>query len=121
MRLIIFGSRDFKDYKLLKEKVDDFIPKHLTEFDEEVIIISGKARGGDNLGEVYAKERCYRVEDFPANWGKYGNAAGMKRNKEMAKVGTHAIGFWDGRSPGTRDMIEKCKIHGLIHEVVVKR
>ena len=121
MKLIIFGSRKFIDYKLLEKEADKFILKHLKDESEEVIIVSGEADGADVLGEDYADARDYKVKGFPADWNKYGNAAGGIRNRKMAKYATHALGFWDGRSPGTRDMIEKCKIHGIIHEVVVKR
>lgn len=120
MRLIIFGSRDFDDYELLKKEADYFIIRHLEE-GEEVIIVSGEADGADVLGEDYADANGYKVMGFPADWNKYGNAAGGIRNRQMAKYATHAIGFWDGRSPGTRDMIEKCKIYGLKYIVVKKR
>lgn len=120
MILVIFGSRGFTDYDLLKKEADYFIERHLKE-GEEVTIVSGEAIGADVLGEDYADERGYKIKYFPADWNKYGKSAGSRRNKDMAKVATHAIGFWDGRSPGTKDMIEKCKIHGLKYIVVKKR
>jgi hypothetical protein len=50
---------------------------------------------------------------FPANWDRHGKAAGGIRNTAMANYGTHLIAFWDGESPGTRDMIAKAKRAGL--------
>ena len=59
MKIVIFGSRSFSDYELLK-KVCDRIIKKLKP--DTVTIISGTARGADTLGERYANERGYDLE-----------------------------------------------------------
>lgn len=56
---------------------------------------------------------------FPADWDRYGKAAGYLRNTEMAKNADALVAFWDGMSLGTRHMIETAKAHGL--KVRVKR
>ncbi len=63
------------------------------------------------LGERYSKENEYKIERHPANWQKYGRAAGPKRNEEMAKLCDMAICFWDGKSKGTKSMIDFAKKH----------
>jgi len=56
-KVLIAGSRDFKDYDLLAEKCDRLLSlKCLTH----TIIISGAARGADQLGERYARELSIR-------------------------------------------------------------
>ena len=104
IRLVIFGSRDFDDYELLDEWVQSFIGVHGTP-DE---IVSGTARGADQLGELWARENGVPVKRFPAEWDKYGNSAGHRRNAVMAEYATHALGFWDGQSKGTKGMIALC-------------
>ena len=103
-KLVIAGSRDFKDYSLLSETLD----KHLKNRarNKAITIISGTAKGADQLGEQYAKEKGYKVEYYPADWERYGNAAGPIRNTQMAKAADDVIVFWDGKSAGTRNMME---------------
>lgn len=115
VRLIIAGGRDFNDYSLLESKINYFLSNtDLTT----VTIISGTARGADLLGERYAKEHSIPVERYPANWDKHGRAAGHIRNKQMAQVATHCTCFWDGKSRGTKSMIDLAKQHKLNLRVV---
>lgn len=101
-RVIIAGGRLFNDYTYLKESMDYF----LQNINDEIIVVCGKARGTDTLGERYAKERGYTVHYFPADWNRYGKAAGYIRNEEMAKNADALVAFWDGKSRGTKNMIE---------------
>lgn len=100
-KLIVAGGRDFNDYDLLKSKLDKLLSNKT-----HVEIVSGKARGADSLGEKYAKEKGYKIKEFPADWGKYGRAAGYIRNKEMAEYADGCLCFWDGKSKGTKHMID---------------
>lgn len=101
MKVIIAGGRDFNDYGLLKTKCDFFLSKY-----KQVEIVSGKAKGADALGELYADENRMNIHFFPANWDMYGNAAGPIRNEEMGKHADVLIAFWDGKSKGTKHMID---------------
>ena len=69
-------------------------------------ILSGAYKGADLLGERYAAERNYPIKQFPANWSRYGKSAGYKRNNEMALYADVLIAFWNGKSKGTKHMIE---------------
>lgn len=109
-RVIIAGGRYFSDYELLKEKCDEFLQGKI---DEEIVIISGHASGADSLGERYAQERGYKIETYPADWKKYGRAAGPVRNEQMANIANALIAFWDGKSKGTKSMISLAKKKGL--------
>ena len=56
----------------------------------------------------------------PAAWDHYPNKrAGMVRNGIMADLATHLLAFWDGESPGTKDMISKARKNDL--DIVVHR
>jgi hypothetical protein len=109
MRLIIAGGRDFEDYCLLCES--------MTGFDPEVILC-GKARGADTLGEQWARQNNIKVEYYPALWRTHGLAAGPIRNTEMAKNATHLLAFHDGKSKGTAHMIKVAQEHGLLVKIV---
>ena len=84
-RVIIAGSRSFHDYGLLKEVCDDILADKLQTHD--IVIMSGAAQGADSLGK----------------------AAGIIRNLDMARNADALIAFWDGRSPGTANMIETAR------------
>lgn len=114
IKVIIAGGRHFKDYNLLVSKLHYLLQKH-----KQVVIVSGKAKGADYLGEVYARDFGHIVEEYPADWDKHGKSAGYKRNTEMAKNATHLVAFWDGKSKGTKHMIDIATARGL-KAVVVK-
>jgi hypothetical protein len=115
LKVIIAGSRDFTNYKLLQEWADTYLQRHPVD---QIEIISGGARGTDRLGERYAKERGIALKIMPADWKTYGESAGYRRNAEMAEYATHAIIFWDKQSSGTKHMIDLAKKYELTLRIV---
>ena len=103
MKVIIAGGREFTDYELLKRECDRILSSALVHR-----ILSGCQRGADELGEQYAKERGIKVDHHPYK-SKLGLAGGPVRNREMALAADAAIVFWDGKSKGSRDMINQMK------------
>ncbi len=114
MKTIIAGSRDLKDYEV--------VCKAMADFGEEVTeVVSGKARGADALGEQWAKMRRIPIKPFPADWDAHGKAAGPIRNRQMAAYAEALVAIWDGKSSGTKNMIDEARKKGLvvhIHRVV---
>ena len=102
MKIAIIGSRGFNDYNLMVKRCDFY----LSNIKEQIVIVSGGARGADKLAERYAKERNYKMDVYLADWEKHGKRAGMLRNKEMANICDCVVAFWDGESRGTKQMIE---------------
>jgi hypothetical protein len=133
IRLIIAGGRDFSDYALLEASVLAYL-RGMNAKRGDVEIVSGCAPGADKLGERFQKQYKLKLKEMPARWNdltaapclvktrndgsKYNALAGPNRNTEMAAYATHCICFWDGKSSGTSDMIEKAKGAGLDLEVV---
>lgn len=113
-RVIVAGGRDFNNYDLLKQKLDIYLANL-----NNIVIISGKAEGADRLGEEYAKENNYKLVMYQADWNTHGKAAGPIRNKQMAEYGEYLIAFWDGKSKGTKNMIEVAKELGLKIKIVM--
>ena len=107
-KVIIAGGREFSQKDLLHRFCDKVLQNK-----QEVEVVSGGAKGADYLGECYAKEKGFKLSVFPAKWAEYGKAAGAIRNLEMAKYADALIAFWDGRSKGTKDMIDKATRKGL--------
>ena len=69
-------------------------------------ILSGGARGADQLGEEYARRRGVALSLFPADWDRFGKKAGYIRNHQMAQRAERLVAFWDGASRGTKHMID---------------
>jgi len=107
MKVIIAGGRDFSDY----EKLKSFCDENLSD-KTDIEIVSGKAKGADSLGEQYAKENNYPVKEFPADW-KLGRGAGYIRNTQMANYADILICFFDGKSKGTKNMIDTARNKSL--------
>jgi len=116
MKIIIAGSRTFTDFKKLCEVCDQ-----LLQDQTDVEIVSGAYyKGADLLGEKYATEKGFPIKQFPADWKRFGRAAGPKRNEQMANYADALIAFWDGKSKGTKHMFEIAKTRGLtitIHQI----
>ena len=113
--IIIAGSRDFTDYQLVKTSLKTFLLSKATT--KKPTIICGMARGADMLGYRLAKEFKLPLKEFPADWS-IGKKAGYVRNEQMAQYAyEHGNGvlfaFWDGKSKGTKWMIELAKKYKL--------
>ena len=106
-RIAVAGCRDYNDYAEARQYIDFCISKIKNEY--TLIFVSGGCKGADMLGERYAREYGYKIEKYLARWDKYGRAAGPKRNIKMAEASDFIICFWDGKSRGTKSMIEYAK------------
>ena len=121
-RIIIAGSRMFNDYRKMSESLDD-LGLHIINTIDPIEIISGHAPGADALGERFAKAYGYPLTIFPAEWNKYGKAAGPIRNEKMAKYAAEAdrgilVAFPIEESRGTMNMIKLAKQYGLEVNIV---
>ncbi len=105
-KIIVAGGRHFEDYFMVQLALE----RVAAASDE---IVSGGANGADALGERYAKEQNHPLKIFNADWEKHGKSAGPIRNQQMAVYADILVAFWDGKSKGTRDMINKALIYGL--------
>ena len=104
MKVIIAGGRNFNNYELLKSTIEN-LDINITE------IVCGEAKGADTLGRRYAEEKNIPIKSFPAQWDTYGKSAGMIRNAEMGTYADYLVAFWDGKSRGTKNMIDYMKNH----------
>jgi hypothetical protein len=113
MKVIIAGSRGIWSIPW----VEDTIKASGFEVTE---VVSGGCRGVDEIGEAYAQSEGIPCRVFPADWKANGRAAGPIRNAEMAAYADALIAVWDGKSRGTKNMIDEAKKRGLkvyIHRV----
>lgn len=116
-RVIIAGSREFNDYEIAERAIFEAFKS--IDITGPVRIVSGHCRGVDMLGERYAEKYGLKLSVFPADWKRYGKWAGFFRNREMAEFASEdnsnadLIALWDGKSRGTRMMIDIAKKKGI--------
>jgi hypothetical protein len=116
-RIIVTGSRGWHDRQKIANRLFD-LPVTCT-------IVVGynpekdTPKGVDRIAYQEAQKLGLLVEPHPADWERYGKPAGFIRNEEMAAAGAIlCLAFWDGRSNGTKDMMDRSERHSIPVEVV---
>jgi len=116
LRTIIAGSRDITDYKYVSDIIKSVNLGWIT------VVISGGAKGVDSLGIKYAKDNRLPFEIFLPDWDKFGKKAGIIRNCEMGSVADALIAIWNGKSRGTKHMIDYAMNSKRIKKIcIIKR
>jgi hypothetical protein len=105
IQLIVSGSRHatVEDSAILWRELD------LIHANEPIeLLIEGCARGVDIYAAVWANANGVPVMGIPADWKRFGRAAGHIRNRLMLTTypGARVLAFPKALSPGTRGMIE---------------
>jgi hypothetical protein len=108
MKVLVCGSRDFDNYRLVDEVLDANHRIHkITE------LIEGGALGADRFARIWAQNNYVPFRTFHADWA-LGAKAGPLRNAQMLKEGKPDKVFafinkpWE-HSRGTRDMVRKAR------------
>ena len=113
-RVLICGDRNWKDY----ESIDNFVKK----LPKGTVIIQGMCRGADLMARRAGIKYGFTVEDYSADWSKYGDAAGPIRNKQMLDEGkpdrVYAFHSNISESKGTKNMINQAKKRSI--EVIIE-
>jgi hypothetical protein len=119
-KLIVAGSRTIgqgfysineTERSYAVDMISDIMSRITAFLDQEDInwwdveIVSGRAKGPDTFGEWWALSHGSAIKFFPADW-KLGPKAGFIRNEQMGDYADALIAFWDGKSGGTKHMIE---------------
>ncbi len=112
-RLLVCGDRDWTDSDTILRWIQGQKP---------TVVIHGAARGADRIAGELAEQLGIPVLKFPAEWTKYGRAAGPIRNRQMLKEGKpdQVLAFHDNiaESKGTADMITAAREAGVFARLV---
>ena len=106
MKLAIVGSRTFKDFSLMDYWVDILLPDKVYSGHT---IISGGAKGADEMAEKIAKQSGTELIVFKPDWNKHGKSAGHMRNMDIISHSDQVLAFWDGKSKGTASSLSIAK------------
>lgn len=121
MRILVCGSRDWKDAGSIRAAIFDQV--NTWSYDGDIELIHGDCpTGADSMVKAIAVEQepHYKVTPYPANWGKYGKPAGPIRNQAMVDskpdlclAFTKSLLRPDGRTTGTFDCVQRCVLAGI--------
>lgn len=107
MKVAVIGSRG-----LTVSNLGDHLPHDTTE------IISGGAKGIDTCAREYALLHDIKITEYLPEYEKYGRAAPLKRNISIIQNADLVLAFWDGKSKGTKFVIDNCKKLGVEVRVI---
>jgi hypothetical protein len=107
MRTIIAGSRTISP---TADEMDLIIAESGINVTS---VLCGGARGVDKAGAEWGRGQGIAVQYFLAEWKLKGRKAGILRNVEMAKNADALIAIWDGKSRGTKHMIDTAREAGI--------
>lgn len=113
MKVLVCGDRYWSDAFRTELRLKKLPPG--------TVIIEGEARGADTIARDAALALGFEVRRFPADWKKYGRAAGPIRNREMLDQKPDlVIAFHSdlSKSRGTADTVREAKKRGIPVEVI---
>ena len=82
-------------------------------------IVSGRAKGVDTSARLYALENNLKLTEFLPDYKRYGQGAPLKRNIQIIEHSQLVLIFWDGKSTGTKHVIENCKKLGVPSQIYI--
>ncbi|MBP3626523.1 MAG: hypothetical protein J6J39_00575 [Clostridia bacterium] len=109
MKVAVIGSRELR-----VDNLEKYLPKEVTE------IVSGGARGIDTSAREYALKNNIKLKEFLPEYEKYGRSAPLKRNIQIIDYADMVLAFWDGKSRGTKFVIDNCKRIGKRVRIFIK-
>lgn len=81
-RILVCGGRSYSNYKAVFGTLDLYKATH-----GQLVIIQGGANGADRLAREWCMRQpgCHLINE-PAEWSKWGAAAGPIRNRKMLEL-----------------------------------
>ena len=107
MKVAIVGSRG-----IIIDDLEKYLPENTTE------IVSGGAKGVDTCAKEYALKNNIKLTEFLPEYNRYKNGAPLKRNEKIVEYADFVLVFWDGKSKGTKFVMDYCKDLGKNIEVI---
>jgi hypothetical protein len=116
--ILVTGARDWNDAALVANTLRPYA-------EPNTVLIHGDCIGLDRIAASVGGQLGFQIEPHPANWKKYGRAAGPVRNKEMIdrllryKI-RYMFAFHDciEKSKGTKNCVHQAKRMGVTATIV---
>ena len=110
MKIAVIGSRG-----LMVDSLEKYLPPDTEE------IVSGGAKGVDTSARQYALANGIKLTEFLPEYDKYGRSAPLKRNITITEYADLVLAFWDGKSRGTKFVIDSCKERGIAIKIFLPK
>ncbi len=110
MIVAVIGSRN-----LTVNKLEVYLPPDTTE------IVSGGAKGIDTCAKNFAIKNKIKLTEFLPDYSKYGKQAPLVRNQLIIDYADCVLAFWDGKSRGTKFVINACIKQGKSLRLFIKK
>ncbi len=81
------------------------------------MILTGGASGMDKKAAEYGAKRRILVTELKPEYDLYGKAAPLVRNDLLIELSNIIYVFWDGKSRGSKYVIDKCREHKKLCKV----
>lgn len=112
-RILVTGSRTWTDRDAVLTALSEAWD-HLGQSPDTVLVHGACPTGADTIADELWKILGYAVEPHPADWSRYGRAAGPKRNQEMVDAGADVcLAFLVPGSRGTADCARRAEKAGI--------
>jgi len=117
VKVLVCGDRNWTDEATVHWWLD-----LVTNNVAQIEVIEGCARGADKFAESWWRRHAwsitgrFTIRHFPANWNKYGMAAGPLRNRDMLAYGPDLVLAFHNdlnNSKGTKDMVMRARAAGV--------
>jgi YspA, cpYpsA-related SLOG family len=108
----VTGSRIWHDVRAIEQALAVILDRH----PEGVLLVHGACPcRADAIAAAYAaRTPGYQVEAHPADWHRYGRAAGHRRNAEMIALRADGCAaFIRGGSPGSTSTVRLARAAGI--------
>ncbi len=115
MKVLICGDRNWTNRSTIRQYLTELKSAGYTE------VIEGGARGADTIAREEATLLHFSINHFPAQWDKYGRAAGPIRNRVMLDQRPQLVVAFHNdidNSKGTADCIREAKRRCIVTVVI---
>lgn len=111
MIALFCGSRDWTDREAIRRDIHNVYAGG--------VVVTGGARGADQIAEQEARAVGLHVARVDAMWNLYGRSAGPRRNAAMLLLRPDVVYAYHLGGNGTADIINRADDAGI--EVIVRR
>lgn len=115
LNVAVVGSRGFDRLDWVRDAMPQVFRALALEYPKrKLVVYSGGARGVDAEIASLVRRRLRDIDlvEILADWEQHGKVAGILRNERIVNSADIVIAFWDGKSLGTKNSIDRALLAG---------
>lgn len=107
-RIALIGSRELENKIQLRRAAKTFLLQY-----PNIELVSGGAKGADQIAEELAEEMGLKITIFFPNYHEHGKIAPLLRNCQIVNEADIILAIWDGKSKGTAHTLGLARQKGI--------